>query len=75
MMPIDISAIDENLTKLNKTKFETETQIEYLEFIRDKFLNGTDDEKKIIFITGKLTIDNINLLIDTMHKSMKKWEG
>lgn len=74
-MPIDISAIDENLTKLNKTKFETETQIEYLEFIRDKFLNGTDDEKKIIFITGKLTIDNINLLIDTMHKSMKKWEG
>lgn len=68
-MPIDIVSLDKRIKILQTQYCELTTQIYNLSFIRDKLINGTPQEKRLIYTITELTIDNLNELM----KSMKNW--
>lgn len=74
-MPIDAKRIDQHIEKLTKLKKETQSQIDMLWFVRDKMMNGSDDDKKLIYFMGKLTLDSINMMMEELRESIDKMLG
>ena len=71
-MPIDLAKIDELINTTQIRFEEAGSNLNNLKFVREKLLYGTDDEKKLIALMAKLTIDNINGLIEAFRDDVTK---
>jgi hypothetical protein len=60
---IDLKEIDDLITKQKVILMEVNTQLNDLRFLRDKLIYGTDDEKKLFRLIGRMTVENINRLM------------
>lgn len=71
-MAIDVKEID---TKLALIALQIKALIReenILKLVREKILHGTEEDRELILIVGKMTIDSINLIIKNIEDNIRK---
>ena len=70
-MPINLEEIDKLITQYENQSNEFRKHADNLKFIREKILSGSVDERRIIELSSKLTIDSLNATIKAITDSVK----
>ena len=71
-MPINLTKIDELLDKYTKERIDADQRVSRLQFVREKILHGTEDEKTLILIISQMTIESVEETMKALKDSMDR---